>query len=263
MLSQKLIKISVECKAKIAYDSLDYRMPLGTRQDNSSNHIFNEKLYRLYGGRQISVLDVGCSGGGFVKELIDDGHIAIGLEGSDYSKKFQRAAWREIPEFLFTCDITKPFSIYISPPKRLMLFDVITAWEVMEHIEKRDISQVITNVVRHMSQNGIWIMSISNSHSISNGVDLHRTKETKNWWIKKFDEFGLTYVDDYVKYFNTQFVRGKYETNENFHLIVCKNSSMLPEIPKVGMASRLWGRWAGSRIQETVAKILLGNTYKK
>ncbi len=263
MQKNKMEKISVESKAKIAYASWDYNAPLGTRRDNSSNHIFNEKLYKLYGDNQINLLDIGCSGGEFVKEMIDDGHIAVGLEGSDYSKRFRRGAWREIPEFLFTCDITKPFNIYISPPKRLMSFDFITAWEVMEHIEKRDIGQLIKNIVKHMSENGMWIMSIANCPSISNGVDLHRTQETKEWWIKKFEEFGLTYVDNYVKYFNTQFVRGKYETQKSFHIVVCKNPSKLPEIPKVSVTRWLWERWVGSGTQEKVGKILLGSAYKK
>ena len=260
---RKLTKINVECKAKIAYTSWDCKMPLGTRRDNSSNHIFNEKLYRIYGDKQISLLDIGCAGGEFVKEIIDDGHIAVGIDGSDYSKKIHRGAWREVPEFLFTCDVTKPFSIYISPPKRLMSFDFITAWEVMEHIEKNDMNQFISNIIRHMSPSSIWIMSIANCPSLFNGVDLHRTKETKDWWIKKFKEFGLIYVDDYVKYFNTQFIRGKYETYKSFHIVLCKNPAMLPKIPKVSIARWLWERWAGSRVQELVGKILLGSAYKK
>ena len=220
-------EIMVECEAEIAQSSLDYKMPLGARQDNSSNKLFNEKLYRLYDNRWINLLDLGCSGGAFVREVIDDGHNAVGLEGSDYSKRHHRGAWRDIPDFLFTCDVTKPFSIYTYSPKRLMSFDVVTAWEFMEHIEKRDIEPLINNVVRHMSPDGMWIMSISSVPSISNGVDLHRTQEPKKWWIKKFAEFGLIYVDDYVKYFNTQFVRGKYETPEDFHLVVCKDPDSL------------------------------------
>ena len=33
----------------------------------------------------LRVLDIGCAGGGFVRSLIDDGHFAVGLEGSDLS----------------------------------------------------------------------------------------------------------------------------------------------------------------------------------
>jgi len=39
-------------------------------------------------------MDIRCSGGGLVLDGILKGHFAIGLEGSDYSKKRQRAEWR-------------------------------------------------------------------------------------------------------------------------------------------------------------------------
>ena len=251
-------KISLKCKRKIAYNSLDHVAPLGTRQDNSSNHLFNEKLYRLYGYKQITLLDIGCSGGRLVKETIDDGHIAVGLEGSDYSKRFHRAEWRTIPEFLFTCDVTKPFSLYIYPPKRPMLFNVVTAWEFMEHIEKKDLAPLIHNVKKHMASDCIWVMSIANCPSIYNGIDLHRTKESKEWWVSKLREFGLINVNGYVEYFNTQFVRGKYETSGSFHLVVCKDPSQLPEIPKVDIVHWLWDRWIGSKTQVKLRMLLIG-----
>jgi len=256
---QKPQRIILECKAKVAYHSLDHIVPLGARRDNSGNHLFNEKLYGLYGSNQISLLDVGCAGGRFVREMIDDGHVAVGLEGSDYSKRFHRAEWGNIPEFLFTCDVTKPFSLYTTPPKRPMHFDVVTAWEFMEHIEKRDLDQLIRNVMKHMKPSAMWVMSVANSPSIVENVDLHVTKEPKGWWVKKFESFGLTNVDAYVRYFNTQFVRGKYERDEDFHLVVCKDPSKLPEIPKVGTTRKLWERRIGSRPQERLRKAVTGS----
>lgn len=212
----------------------------------------------MYNEEQITLLDIGCSGGVFVRQMLDDGHIAVGLEGSDYSKMLHRGAWGIIPNMLFTCDVTKPFRLYLNGKQ--MLFDVVTAWEFMEHIKKKDLSQVIRNITKHMALDGLWIMSITNSPSIFNGVDLHNTQEPKDWWIRRFEESGLIYVDKYVRYFNTQFVRGKYETSENFHLVVCKNPSKLPSIPKTSIIRKLWERWIGSRAQERLKKILIGDT---
>jgi 2-polyprenyl-3-methyl-5-hydroxy-6-metoxy-1,4-benzoquinol methylase len=112
----------------VALDSEDHQIPGGTMHDNSTNPVFNRKLYQLLSHLpKLRVMDLGCAGGGFVKSLVDDGHEAIGLEGSDYSlhwdgpggteqeratrKPGKRAEWATIPDRLFTCDITRPFQV--------------------------------------------------------------------------------------------------------------------------------------------------------
>src|SRR5690242_3276938 len=107
-----LRRINVRATREVAYESPDHLMPTGTRRDNSRQSRFNQKLYQLFGEyTPLWVLDMGCSGGGFVKDCLDAGSVAVGLEGSDYSKKMRRAEWRTIPEYLFTADITARFEI--------------------------------------------------------------------------------------------------------------------------------------------------------
>src|SRR5205809_2708747 len=101
----------LHCTKPVAVDSPDHIAPRGTANDNSRNRLFNRKLEALLGKRPLAVLDLGCAGGGFVKDFLDEGHVAIGLEGSDYSKKLRRAEWATIPEHLFTCDVTEEFEI--------------------------------------------------------------------------------------------------------------------------------------------------------
>src|SRR5438876_1855878 len=143
-------RISVRREREVAFASPDHLMPWGTRRDNSRNSRFNEKLYKLFAARKtpLKILDMGCSGGGFVKDCIDDGCIAIGLEGSDFSKKFRRAEWRTIPESLFTCDVTGNFDITLETPagSERLLFDVITCWEMIEHLTEEGIEKVAANV---------------------------------------------------------------------------------------------------------------------
>src|SRR4051812_27451294 len=93
-------RVSLTATRPVAIHSPDYIEPWGTRRDNSRNRRFNHKLYKLFlNRRSLRILDLGCSGGGFVRDCIDDGHFAVGLEGSDYSKRVGRAEWRTIPEF--------------------------------------------------------------------------------------------------------------------------------------------------------------------
>ena len=258
-------KIILKAERGVASDSPDHLMPWGTRADNSRNPRFNQKLYHLYPGREhmMAVLDLGCSGGGFVKSCLDDGCLAVGLEGSDFSKKRRRAEWATIPDFLFTCDITKNFEIFIEGGEdaERVQFDVVTAWEVMEHIKTADLPKLIENIKKHLKPSGLWIMSISPNEEVVNGVTLHQTVQPKAWWIDMFAKSGLTHLEEYDGYFNTQYVRGpKYNGPGSFHLILSPDPNKAPTIPLRGLSwsSYLYDRWLGSKYQKLLKKWVVG-----
>jgi len=256
--------IVVKAKKEIAYNSPDHLMPWGTRRDNSRNHRFNEKLYPLYPQKNnfLKVLDLGCSGGGFVRDCLNDGCLAVGLEGSDFSKKSRRAEWATIPDYLFTCDITEQFEVLQEDGKGIgrIQFDVVTAWEVIEHIAEDDLSRVAENVMKHLSPMGLWIMSVAPFEDVINGIRLHQTVQAKPWWVKKFRSLGLVHMEEYVKYFNTQYVRGpKYGGPPSFHLILSPDPSMAPPVPKQGLTEVLYDMWLGSKYQLMMRRLLVGN----
>jgi len=121
----------------VAEDSRDHTHPWGTMRDNSTSVDLLYEMRRRFGW--YSLLDLGCAGGQFVIDSMRLANLAVGLEGSDYSARTGRANW---PEYhnknLFTCDISRPFTVVQDGPPWLaaraepLLFDVITAWEVME-----------------------------------------------------------------------------------------------------------------------------------
>ena len=200
----------------------------GSGNDNSINPNFNAKLYQLYPGQKLSVLDLGCAGGGFVKSLIDDGHFAIGLEGSDYSKLRKRAEWATIPDHLFTADVTKPYAVMLtgdSPTDAMqpIKFDIVTCWEVMEHFSEAELPGVIENVKNHLKEDGLWIMSVSTQ---SDGDNFHRCVRTRHWWLEMFAKNGWHHQEKELKHFGRDMVRGPHPTpwaitaNDSFHLIM-------------------------------------------
>ena len=101
----------LEAERRLAIDSDDHRFPRGTRNDNTRYPRFRWKCEQVC-GRKLSLLDIGCAGGGIVLEFLLAGHFALGLEGSDYSMRTQRACWRLIPNHLMTCDVTRPFCLH-------------------------------------------------------------------------------------------------------------------------------------------------------
>lgn len=205
---------SVVTDHPVAVDSWDHLSPGGTMHDNSRWHAFNEKLYGLFEHHPISVLDLGCAGGGFVKDCIDDGHNAVGIEGSDYSLVRKRAEWATIPLNLFTADILKPFTVLEDgEPAR---FDCVTAWEVLEHLNEEGMPTLCDNIKRHLVPGGYFIGSVSTQIG-----EHHSLVKPKAWWLRMFTEQGFTHHDDLIDYFGEDWIRGiKQNAPQSFHVVL-------------------------------------------
>lgn len=250
------MKIELKSNNLIAVDSNDHKFPYGTSICNSRNLRFVNKILKMFKDRNIKILDLGCSGGGFIKDCINNGCLAIGLEGSDISQKLKRQAWSSIPEFLFTCDITKDFELYNDNKK--IKFDLITSWEVLEHIKKADINNLIKNIKNSLKTNGLFICSISSASEIINGIELHKTQEEKQWWINKFKEYGFYENIELYNYFNGQYINGsKKEKNSSFHLILNLNNNKINH-PILSLQDKFLDKWKGSWLQNRIKYLVVG-----
>jgi predicted TPR repeat methyltransferase len=169
----------------VAYDSHDHIVPKGAANDNTAGLAFVERAKELAGGQGIKFADLGCSGGALVKNFIDAGFQAVGIEGSDFSQKNKRAEWASIPDHLFTADITKPF--FIVTDGVMDPCDLITAWDVLEHIHEKDLGVLISNIRNNLKTNGIFVASVATF-----GDDhYHVTLKEKDWWVELFKKYKL------------------------------------------------------------------------
>jgi hypothetical protein len=198
-------------------------MPFGVAQNNSTNHKFNDKLYELFDGRKIKILDLGCAGGGFIKDCLTDGHFAVGVEGSDYAKNNQLGCWPKIPDNLFTADITKPFNIQTLMYLNEMVagytnvyFDIITMWDVLEHILPVDLESLMFNLLCHSAYQSYVICSInvaSKAHAELIKDDWgpgkhHQNIQPPEYWDEWFGRYGFKNDIEKLSYFEKEFVRG-------------------------------------------------------
>lgn len=181
-----MIKPKIVTNHPIAYESNDHIEPLGTARDNTKNGAYVRELIRRC-GPDMKYMDLGCSGGGFVYQFINSGIFAVGVEGSDFSQKNKRAEWATIPDYLFTGDITKPFH-FVDEEENKIVFDAISAWDVLEHISRDDLPKVIQNIRSNLVDGGLFIASIA---TFPDQENLHVTLEHKPWWDALFNEHGF------------------------------------------------------------------------
>lgn len=177
--------IGIKTKHLVAFKSPDHLIPWGTKYDNSTHKKFILHMEGLIGEStpqsRKSFLDLGCSGGQLVADFRNLGWTAVGLEGSDYSLKHQRANWPELANRnLFTCDITKPFQVLVNGKKHY--FQLITAWEVLEHIKTNDLPALFKNIIGHLDCGGYFIASTTSISDSHDGIDFHQTKMTNQQW---------------------------------------------------------------------------------
>lgn len=200
-----------ETNYPVAHESPDHIAPKGTAVNNSTNKKFilymDAKLRREFGEQaELRMMDLGCAGGQTVADFMTLCWQGVGIEGSDFSLKHSRANWAQLANTnLFTSDITKPFQV--TQATKPIKFHLITAWEVMEHINSPDLEPVFRNVIKHLEPGGYFIASTTETSDIHEGLELHQTRWNNQTWrtyvADKFPE--LEYSDVGLKIY--QFVR--------------------------------------------------------
>ena len=201
--------IKLETEYPVAYESNDHIVPHGTIRDDTRYPRFIHACEMYFKNMdKLAFADLGCSSGGIVLDALLRGHEAVGLEGSDESFKQQRAHWRVIPNNLFTCDVTKPFTLKKDGIRKE--FDVISAWEMLEHIRESDLDALLKNIKDHLKLGGIFVGSIANWDDIDEktGVNWHVNLHPYEWWSEKFKTFGFEIITE--KFSPYDMSRGTY-----------------------------------------------------
>jgi cyclopropane fatty-acyl-phospholipid synthase-like methyltransferase len=179
------MKIKIITNNPVAEYSKDHTVPKGTKADNTKNNSFITKVIKVK--NEVRYLDLGCAGGGFVQQFIEQGQFAIGVDGSDYSQIHKRAEWGIIPNNLFTADITKPFYFLNEENNNNVLFNVISAFDVLEHLKEEELEGFFNNLKLNLSKDGHFICSIAEFED----AGYHHTLKPASWWIDKFKENGF------------------------------------------------------------------------
>jgi cyclopropane fatty-acyl-phospholipid synthase-like methyltransferase len=203
-----MIKPTVIADHPIAYESKDHTDPHGTANDNTKNGAYVRELIRNF-GNEMRYMDLGCAGGGFVSQFLKYDVFAVGIEGSDYNLKNQRAEWAVYPEYLFTADITKSFTV-ADENGALIKFDAISAFDVLEHIHKEDLPQLLNNVLKHLKYGGFFIAGIATFPD----EGYHVTLENEEWWDALMLDYSMRRVAPMENFGRSTSINAVYEKFE-------------------------------------------------
>ena len=231
-LKQKIFQDNFKKKYKlisdhpISYNNTDQIHPRGIKNDNT-RHLRLVNTIESYFKKKVSHLDLGCGGGGLVFDFLVSGHTSIGLDGSDFAKKGSLNHWQIIRHNLFCADITKKFLINDYSSLEIITFDLITAFEVLEHLEESDIPGLINNLKTNMHKKSIFMCSVATFEDKEQEIVWHKTIKSKDWWIKKFTKNGFKDISNQFSYLD--YARGSsnpttmdwnahYESDLGFHL---------------------------------------------
>ncbi len=111
-----------------------------------------EELERMVKERRL--LDVGCATGFFLEAARERGWEVRGLETSEYASDYAR---RELGLEVETASI-------VSPPEALPLFDVVTLWDTIEHLDRPDLALV--NIRRLLAPDSVLVFSTGDYASL-------------------------------------------------------------------------------------------------
>jgi len=168
-------------------------------------------------GDDITCLDLGTGAGGLIYEFARNNVLAVGIDGSDFNARYKVGYWPFIPGNLFTCDITQPFQIKRRSTGIKFGFDLVSMWEVLEHIGADDLDMLLGNVREHMLPEGYFVGSISRiPYADKNGTPYHVTLQSQEWWAALFKKNGLSITTSHP--FNTHFFcRGIGDRFQDIH----------------------------------------------
>lgn len=144
----------------------------------------------------VATLDVGCAKGYLVKSLCDLGIDASGIDPSEY-------AVSQVPPEI--SDKIQP-GMAQSIPFDNDTFDVVTCFDVMEHIPVQQVPKVLKELLRVSKQ---WVVLRVVTREVEGDIDpSHETIRGKDWWAEKIEKAGGivepidNYVNDSVWWFN-------------------------------------------------------------
>jgi SAM-dependent methyltransferase len=169
--------------------------------ENAKNSFWVSSRNRLFGGlvrRHLlskgttNFLEIGCGTGNFIQQISDEPNLKI--TGSEIYLKGLEYAKRNLPQAEF-------IQFDITQGKLSESFDIIAAFDVIEHIEADQIA--LSNMSKMLNKDGVLIVSVPQHMFLWSRLDdivKHKRRYSRLELVRKLakNEFEVTYVTSFV-----------------------------------------------------------------
>ncbi|HXK61844.1 MAG TPA: methyltransferase domain-containing protein [Acidobacteriota bacterium] len=170
---------------------------------------FLQRLSAVYPDTCPRLLDLGCGDASFLKEVQELSFQVFGLDvDRAASEAFDQT---EASPNLFFCNYTRRFTLRErhSRGTRTAKFQIITCWNILEHVPERQLSDLLTTLRRHLDVRlGLFLASISLRPCYLAHGECHPAARPESWWRNLFRNCGFFLLDgtfDYLGPFPTRF----------------------------------------------------------
>jgi len=146
--------------------------------------------------RKIKWLDVGCGLGFLIKEAVDEGIDCYGIDISEYA-----VANAIVKDRVRLGSITEI-------PFKNGSFDVVSAFDVIEHVHPKDTEKAISEIYRVLKNDGLLILTTPHPCGLTDNwvYDLtHINVRPPRFWKRLLENYGfkvkLAYIPTFLKYY--------------------------------------------------------------
>lgn len=131
--------------------------------------------------RPFSVLELGCGWGGMrVFYEVRGIHAYLGID-------INPVAFKESPYIVAAPTHYRCLNLQ-SPMDLRAKFDIITCFEVLEHIPKQRVDTVLATISRHMNSDSLFL----GTASLNSALDVHVLVKEREWWLRRFAGHGMS-----------------------------------------------------------------------
>jgi len=206
--------LKIKTDHKLAIDSPDFlvqqqknlKLSFSAAEDNSTNKHFISKIEKFFSSKKnltngeflIDVLDLGCGGGQLIVDFSEEMFIkhAIGLDG--VAGSLGRKNWLKHKNKFFNVDLSKDFTI-LNEKDEIQKFDLITSWEMIEHLHPNDLNLFFKNMYKHLKDDGVFLGSIALFPDVRDAFGRHQAMRDYDKTTEQFVLHQSVFCEEYWK----------------------------------------------------------------